>query len=174
MCVVSCCYWKEITTIFGYVYSIIAGECVVGGFVKKVRQTTAAEDDTKGLSNAIGIIESLIFTTAFYLHQEKYIAAWISLKTAVQWQSLNPAHYELPNENNLVTPIAKIEARRKYETNGRRFLVGTGLSLLNSYVAFRSIFFLRDWDLVNFFLWPLMIVFVAYYLNSKIPLKRSN
>lgn len=107
------------SVISGYLFSTLIGAIVLWVLVEKLGWSYLKKHDVPAkepglLTLPMGIVERLLFTTAFLVGTPSIIGIWVALKVAVQWD--------------------------RWSTKSQRgtynlFLIGTALSILFGYLG---------------------------------------
>jgi len=103
----------------GYAISMFWGAIVLWLIIDKYTWGYLAKKDITGkkpgiLSVPAGVVERLLYTTAFLVNQPGFIAVWLALKVASQWERWK-----------------KVDERATYNV----FLIGSGLSLIMAFLG---------------------------------------
>ena len=104
--------------VVGYAISLFGGAIVLWLVIDKFTWRYLSKKGIPGkepgiLTLPVGIVERLLYTTAFLLNQPGFVAVWLALKVASQWKRWQG------------------EERATYNV----FLIGSGLSLIMAYLG---------------------------------------
>lgn len=101
-------YVQGVVFLVGYAFSVIGGNLAAREVIEKIARDSNGTRNREVSTRLLGIIEGVVYTTAWVIGKELIIPVWLGLKASEYWGKLS-----LPQ----VRPIFN------------RWLIGTGLSL---------------------------------------------
>ncbi len=110
--------------VIGYAFSLIAGSLLIGIVINRAWDEFPISRPYSWHPAAIGLLERSLFTSAYLLDQGEFIAVWLAIKAAGQW---NRWAEDVKDSNGKVL----VPGRSIYNV----FILGAGLSVIYGVVG---------------------------------------